>query len=74
MWTKAFWLDATERAVKTGVQSVLALLLVDGVTVLSLDWANAGAVAGTAALVSIGTSIVSTGVGRPDSASMIPKG
>lgn len=74
MWTKSFWLDATERAVKTGTQSILALLVVDGSTVLSLDWGNAAAVAGTAALVSLGTSLISSGVGRPDSASMIPKG
>lgn len=73
MWTKTFWLDAAERATKTGVQASLALFTV-GVTVLDLDWGNAAAVAGTAALVSLGTSIISSGVGRPDSASLIPKG
>ena len=59
MFSKSFWLDALERAVKTFAQALLAVFLVSGVTVLNADWATALATAGTAVLVSFLTSLVS---------------
>jgi hypothetical protein len=59
MLSREFWLDAGERAVKTFAQGLLAFLLVSGVTVVTLDWGTAIATAGTAALASVLTSLVS---------------
>ena len=59
---KLFWVAAGERAVKTFAQALVALF-VAGVTVLSIDWVQALAVAATAAVVSILTSIASVNVG-----------
>lgn len=59
MFTKTFWLDAAERAVKTFAQALLSIFIVSGVTVLNADWATALATAGTAVLVSLLTSLVS---------------
>lgn len=59
MFTKTFWLDATERAAKTFAQALLSVFIVSGVTVLNADWLTALATAGTAVLVSVLTSIVS---------------
>lgn len=72
MWSAAFWRDAAERAAKTAAQAIVALL-VTGVTVVDIDWAQAAAVAGTAALVSVLMSVVSSGVGDPESASAVPR-
>jgi hypothetical protein len=59
MFSKTFWLDAAERAVKTFAQALLSIFIVSGVTVLNADWVTALATAGTAVLVSLLTSIVS---------------
>ncbi|GAB3135735.1 hypothetical protein GCM10027289_29890 [Tsukamurella serpentis] len=71
MFTKKFWRDATERAIKTAAQSAIGVFAAD-VTVLSLNWPAAGAVVGTATLLSYLTSIVSSGVGDRESASALP--
>ena len=60
---KAFWIAAGERAVKTFAQALVALF-VAGVTVLTIDWQQGLAVAATAALVSILTSIASARIGQ----------
>jgi len=73
IWSGTFWRDALERAVKTGAQT-LAALLVAGTTILSLNWVDALAVTGTAVLASVLTSIVSTGIGSPTSAAALPTG
>ncbi len=59
MWTKEFWHDAAERAIKTFLQNILSILLVSGTTLLTADWQAGLAVAGTAAVVSLITSVVS---------------
>ncbi len=59
---KLFWIAAGERAVKTFAQSLVALF-VAGVTVLTIDWQQALAVAATAAVVSVLTSVASVRLG-----------
>jgi len=68
--SKSFWLDLVERATKTAAQALLAVF-VAGVTIMSVDWVDALAITGTAALVSILTSIASAGVGSKDNASLV---
>lgn len=59
---KHFWLATGERAAKTFCQALVALF-VAGVTVLTIDWQQALGVAGTAALVSVLTSVASLRLG-----------
>lgn len=70
MLNKIFWADAAERAVKTAAQAALGVF-VAGVTIMSVNWAEAAAIAGTAALVSILTSIASSGVRHQESGSLL---
>ena len=71
MWTKAFWKDAIERAVKTAAQAALA-------SIGAFSWANGGVTWGST-LVGLGigvglsfeTSIHSSLVGDKTSASMV---
>jgi hypothetical protein len=58
MFTIAFWKGATERAIKTAAQSLLATISVTGLTFGAVDWGVALSVAGLAALASVLTSIV----------------
>lgn len=67
---RLYWLAVGERAVKTFAQSLVALF-VAGVTILTIDWQQALAVAGTAALVSVLTSIASTRLGPFDGPSLV---
>lgn len=57
LWTKAFWLGAAERAIKTMAQSVAAVLGVGALGVLSVDWVQTLSVAAAAGLASLLTSI-----------------
>lgn len=62
--TRAYVLAVLERAVKTFCQTLAALLGVDGLDLLSVDWKQALSAAGLAALLSILTSIASGGFGN----------
>lgn len=63
IFDKAFMLSAGERAIKTFAQALVALF-VGGVTIINISWLDAFAVAGTAALVSLLTSVGSNGIGK----------
>lgn len=63
IFSREFMLAAGERAIKTFCQA-LAAVFVTGMTVLSIEWSEALAVAGTAALLSILTSVASSHVGK----------
>ncbi len=67
---KLFWVAAGERAVKTFAQSLVALF-VAGVTVLTIDWQQALAVAATAAVVSVLTSVASVRLGPFEGPSLV---
>lgn len=64
MFTTAFWVAAFERAVKTFAQAAVALLTADATGLLGVDWGQTASVAGLAALVSVLTSIASSGAGN----------
>lgn len=53
---------AAERAIKTFAQALLACFAA-GITVLTIDWQQALAVSGTAALLSVLTSVASNSLG-----------
>ncbi|WP_280366175.1 holin [Nocardia wallacei] len=70
MRTLAFWKSTAERAVKTFAQALLALITI-GATLTEIDWTAALSVSATAALVSVLSSIVSAGIGDPESPSLL---
>lgn len=71
MFTKLFWKDAVERAVKTFAQALLALFTGGQTGVLDVDWGQSFSVAGLAAAVSVLTSIVSSQAGPDGGASLV---
>lgn len=66
---RSYWVAVAERALKTFAQALLACF-VAGKTVLSIDWGQSLAVAGTAALLSVLSSMVSTRLGVFDGPSL----
>lgn len=71
MTTRKFWISAAERAVKTVAQTALSLLTVGATSLLEVHWAAVGAVSGLAGVVSLLTSIVSSGVADSSSPSLV---
>ena len=70
MFDKLFWVATAERALKTFAQSLVALFIA-GQTILTIDWQQGLAVAGTAAVVSVLTSIASSRLGPFDGPSLV---
>lgn len=68
--TKAFWVAALERAVKTFAQTLVGLFVGDS-TVTSVNWTSSLVVAATAAVVSLATSVASLGSGPTGSPSLV---
>jgi len=64
MFTLSFAKAAAERAAKTLAQSLIAILAVGQTTVLTVDWQAALAVAATATLLSLLSSVASAGIGN----------
>ena len=64
IYTGGFWKAASERAIKTAAQSLVAIWGVGQTNLLTVDWKQAAAVAGMAALLSVLTSIASNQVGN----------
>lgn len=72
MFTKQFWLDTAERAIKTFFQVFLALAVEDRIfNAFDLDWNQMLGIGLGSALVSVATSVVSSRVGDHDTASLI---
>lgn len=71
MWTKKFWKDTAERAIKSFVQAVVVLVGSDLVSIVDLDWQRIIGVSATMALVSVLTSLGSSPVGGDNTASLV---
>jgi hypothetical protein len=71
VFTKNFWRQATERALKSWAQSLIGLWTLDGFNVLHADLQLAGGVSLGALVLSLLTSIVTSGVGQPNDPSMV---
>ena len=63
MLTKAFWFAALERAVKSAAQAALLVFGAGQLNAMHASWADAGGFAGGAFVLSVLTSIASSGVG-----------
>lgn len=64
IWTKEFWQATLERAIKTFAQSLAALLTGDAVGILDADWGQSASVAAMATILSILSSVGSSGIGN----------
>jgi hypothetical protein len=72
MFTKVFWMDAAERALKTFFQVFLAVVIEERIfNAFELDWQQMAGIGLGAALISVATSVVSSRVGDHESASLI---
>jgi hypothetical protein len=71
MYTKEFWLRATERAIKTFAQFVIVLFTADAFNLFTLDWLQVGGAALAGIVVSYATSIVSATIGEKGSPSLV---
>lgn len=73
MRSKAFWLDAAERAVRTFAQALVAVLAAGFVVTDGAAWTQALLSAVLAALVSVLTSIAGSAVGDGSTPSFLPE-
>lgn len=72
MFTKVFWLNTAERAIKTFAQALLLVFVGDSAyNVISVNWPESLGLAATGALISVLTSLVSSTVGPKDSPSLV---
>jgi hypothetical protein len=71
MRTREFWIQTAERAVRTWAQACLALAGATAFDVLTADWQALVGVSTGAALLSVATSIVASGVGDKGSPSLV---
>lgn len=61
MFTKDFWVDTFERAIRTACQAALSAGVVGGVGLFQVDWLNVCSVALVAAIASVLTCVASSG-------------
>lgn len=61
MFTKDFWIDTFERAIRTACQAALSAGVVGGVGLFQVDWLNVCGVALVAAIASVLTCVASSG-------------
>lgn len=73
MFTINFWKQAAERALKSAAQGLLGMWALDGFNVLDADWGLAAGVAAGAAVLSLLSSVVTSGVGESGDPSMVTK-
>lgn len=61
MFTKDFWVDTLERAIRTACQAALSAGVVGGVGLFDVDWLNVCGIALVAAVASVLTCVASSG-------------
>ena len=61
MFTKDFWVDTLERAIRTACQAALSAGVVGGVGLFDVDWMNVCGIALVAAIASVLTCVASSG-------------
>lgn len=72
MFTVKFWIDASERAVKTAAQAVLAAGIIgEGFNAFTVDWSLLAGFGAGGAVLSLLTSIGSTPFGWPGTPSLV---
>jgi hypothetical protein len=71
MFTKLFWEKAAERAAKTAAQAAILVFGADQVNALTADWADIGGFALGGAVLSLLTSIITSGTGPDDDPSAV---
>lgn len=71
MFNKIFWMESTERAIKTLAQFIIVLGSAGALNVLTVDWKTNIGLALGAALLSYATSIVSAGVTKTDTPNLL---
>lgn len=75
LFTRAFWLDALERAIKTAAQAAILAHGADkALNAMTADWANVGAMALGGAALSVLMSVASANVSGLSPASIVPPG
>lgn len=71
MWSKQFWRDTAERAIKTVAQTAVALLGTGAIGLLDVDWVQVASVSALAGIVSVLTSIGSDNIGTKGTPSLV---
>lgn len=61
LFSRDFWVDALERAIRTACQAALSAGVVGGVGLFDVDWLNVCGIALVAAIASLLTSVASSG-------------
>lgn len=61
MFTRDFWVDTLERAIRTACQAALSAGVVGGVGLFQVDWLNVAGIALVAAIASVLTCVASSG-------------
>lgn len=72
IFSKPFFVASSERAVKTAAQAFLALAGAQAFNVLTAEWEALLGVTAGAALLSYATSVVSAGLTREGTPSLVP--
>lgn len=74
MFTANFWKQAAERAAKSAAQALLGMWALDGgFNIVDADWPMAAGFALGAAVLSLLTSMLTSGMGQPNDPSAVTK-
>lgn len=71
LFTRTFWEDAGERALKSGAQAVVLAVGGNAFNAWDVDWADISGIGVAGLVLSVLTSIASAGVGSAGTASLV---
>lgn len=73
IWSKRFWQDLTERAIRAAAGSLVGLWVTGaGFSLFSIDWKASLGVAGAAAVFSVVSSLFGSRIGDKGTPSLLP--